>query len=147
MTQVRIATPADADQIFGLCEMIHDEIGHSPMDPDRVREHIRLATTGQDGIMGVIEEDGRVCGCIFLALMPIWYSKDWQLVELFNFVHPDHRRSDYAASLIAFAKGIAQQMNLMLMIGVTTNHRMEAKVRLYSRHLPKAGEFFIFRPS
>lgn len=32
------------------------------------------------------------------------------------------------------------------MIGVISNERMEAKVSLYGRMLPKAGEFFCYRP-
>ena len=75
-----------------------------------------------------------------------WYSSDWMLVELFNFVHPAHRRSTHAKSLIGHAKGYADQLGIPLVIGIISNHRTEAKVRLYRRMLPKAGEFFTYRP-
>lgn len=143
---VRLATPADEDGIFELCCLIHSETAHSPMNPDRVREHIQSALRREGGILCVIGEPGDLRACLYLTLMPIWYSDDWQLVELFNFVHPDHRRSTHARDLIEYAKRCADELGVMLMIGVTTNVRMEAKVRLYDRLLPRAGAYFLYKP-
>lgn len=143
---VRLATAADEDGIFEMCCMIHQEIGHSPMSPERVRMHIQSALRQEGGILCVIGEPGDLKACLYLTMMPIWFSDDWQLVELFNFVHPDHRKSTYARDLIEYAKRCADQLGVILMIGVTTNVRMEAKVRLYQRLLPKAGEYFVYRP-
>ena len=80
-------------------------------------------------------------------LDPVWFSDEFQLLELFNFVRPDSRASDFAKSLIGYAKTCAEGLGIDLMIGVLSNERMEAKVRLYGRMLPKAGELFCYRPA
>ena len=86
-------------------------------------------------------------GMICLVPDQLWYSSDWFLNEVFNFVHPDFRRSTRAKGLIAFAKNISDEMNLPLILGVVSNYRTEAKVKLYERQFPKAGAFFMYNNS
>jgi len=38
-------------------------------------------------------------------------------------------------------------MNLPLILGVVSNYRTEAKVKLYERQFPKAGAFFMYNNS
>ena len=82
---------------------------------------------------------------VYLQVDEVYYSDDYQIVELWNFVRPDCRRSDYAKTLIAYAKKFADDTKLHLLIGVLSDIRMAAKVRLYERQLPKAGEFFLYK--
>ena len=65
-------------------------------------------------------------------------------IELFNFVRTEHRKSDYAARLIAYAKMCSDKMGLPLMMGILSNHRTEQKIRLYERQLEKAGAYFVY---
>ena len=130
---------------MGLCRMLHSENGQHNRNDDKVRGMVRRALCHQGGIIGVIGEGDNLKGCILLLIDPVWYSDEYQLLELFNFVHPDHRKSAYAKELIEFGKKCADELHIDLMIGVLSNIRMEAKVRLYGRLLEKGGEFFIHR--
>lgn len=144
---VRLATPKDADAIFELCKMLHAENGLFPMDDDLVHETMQKGIEKQGGILGVIgPEGGPLEGIIYMLISNFWYSRKPHLEELFNFVHPDHRKSDHAKALIEFAKKCAND-DIRLVIGVVSNTRTEAKVRLYERRLGKpAGAFFVYPP-
>lgn len=84
-------------------------------------------------------------GMIFMTIGQLWYSDQWVLEELFSYVPPEFRRSDYAKDLIDFAKKQADELSLKLMIGILSNERTEAKVRLYTRKLgPPAGAYFVY---
>lgn len=144
---VRTATLADEDGIMALCRANHAENGAHPFNEVHTRSQIRRVLSGQDGgVIGVVGEEGALRACICILLDRVWYSDQHQLLELFNFVHPDHRRSTYAKQLLLFARRCADETGLDLTIGVLSDTRMEAKVRLYTRVFPKAGEFFVYQP-
>lgn len=143
---MRIATPLDEKAVMDLCVMLHEENGQHPLNIEKVRYVIRRCLAGQMGIIGVVGNQNDLRGAICILIDPVWYSDDLQLLELFNFCHPDHRRPSCAKPLIEFAKKCADETGLDLTIGVLSNIRMEAKVKLYGRMLPKAGEFFVYSP-
>jgi hypothetical protein len=84
---------------------------------------------------------------VLMTIDAIWYSPDYQLLELTNFVHPDHRRNRYAKQLINFAKTVSDNLGIDLMIGIVSNKRTEAKIRLYQRQLQPVGAYFIHHPN
>jgi len=131
---------------MALGHLLHAENGVHSWDNAKARNIARSLLNCDGGYIGVIGEPGNLKGMIGLLLDQPWYSRDFQLVEIFNFVHPDHRRSTYAKQMIEHAKSYADKLDLPLLIGVISNHRTEAKVRLYRRQLPKAGEFFLYYP-
>lgn len=144
---VRVAIAADEDAIMELMRLAHEEGGQHPMNEDKVRAILRTCFNRQGGLIGVIGEPGKnLRGALVMTICPVWYSDEWQLMELVNFVHADHRKSNYAKQLIKFGKWCADQMTIDLMIGVLTNVRTAAKIRLYERQLPKAGAFFVYHP-
>lgn len=145
-TEVRLADEHDEFEIFKLCSMMHSEQPYHPLDWDRIVPMIRLATNRTRGIIGVIGERHDVRAACFLVLDQIWYSSDWQLLELFNYVRPDARRSNYAKDLIRYAKNAADTLGIDLTVGVFSNIQTEAKCRLYRRLLPKMGEFYCYSP-
>lgn len=144
---VRVAAPADEAEIMNLCLELHSENGQHPVNMEKVRGMVQRCLLQQGGIIGVVGEPGDIKGCICILIDPVWYSDQLQLLELFNFVRPDARQSGSAKQLILYGKKCADETGLDLMIGVLSNIRMEGKVRLYGRLLPKAGEFFCYRPS
>jgi len=123
-----------------------------PWDEDLIRE---LTTAffiyhpsnhfHEPGMMAVIEKDGQLVAMIALRITQLWYSKSPLIEELFNFVHPDHRRSTHAKALIQYAKSLADDLRLPLLIGIVSNDRTEQKIRLYQRYLPFAGAYFVYR--
>lgn len=143
-SHVRIATPQDEPEILRMVSVMHEENGLAPMENDLVVAKIRKALNRDLAIMGVIGDPGHIEAMIYLDISSFWYSRKPHLMELFNFVHPDHRRSSHAKALISFAKQCTTD-DTQLIIGVVSNSRTEAKVRLYERQLGKpAGAFFVY---
>jgi hypothetical protein len=141
LSRIRLATPADEPELLHLTRMMHAEGGMRRIDMDCVRAMYARAFNKQGGIVTVIGPPGNIRAMQYLLLTTYWYSRDEHLEELFNWVHPDHRNSDYAKLLIEHAKKCSDEMSndagykIPLIIGVLTNKRMTAKVRLYRRFL------------
>lgn len=150
MTEIRLADEHDEFEILKLCSLMHQEQPYHELAWGKVVEKIRIATSGDPqvkrGIIGVIGERHEIKAAIFLLLEPIWYSDDWQLLEYFNYVRQDARKSNYAKELIGYAKSCADAIGVDLTVGVFSNIRTEAKCRLYRRMLPKMGEFYCYSP-
>lgn len=144
---IRIATQADFQEIFRVCCLLHEENGAHEFSEWKARHLIWRGVNRDNAIIGVIGPSDNVKGLIFLSLEPVYYSDEHQLLELWNYVRPDCRRSDYAKRLIQFAKRCADETGLHLTIGVISDTRLEAKARLYARELPKGGVFFIYKPA
>ena len=142
-----MADSLDEPQILNLCALMHEENRpQHPLSWAKVVPMIRLATQHERGMIGVIGDRGDLKAAILLVIEPIWYSDDWHLLEYFNFVRPDARKSTYAKDLINYAKSISDALHINLTIGVFSSERTEAKVRLYRRLLPCTGAFFSYRP-
>jgi len=139
--QVRLATRDDEPDIMRLLHLMHAEGGMGALDEGSAREIFNRAFDKKGGIIGAIDADGKMCAMIYLLITRWWYTLDNHLEELFNFVHPDYRHTNYAISLIEFAKKCSDDLSktagfqITLVIGVLTSNRMAAKVRLYRRLL------------
>jgi len=141
---VRIATEKDEKELLSLLmNKLYYENGTFGVCPEKVIATIKHATQGNGGIIGIIEGNGEIAGTIGMQIDQFWYSDDWYLCELWNFVHPDYRKSEYAKNLIDFGKWASEQMKMILNIGIISTHRTEAKVRLYQRKLTPVGMFFM----
>lgn len=145
---VRVADNSDRSAVLSLCMMLYEENGEKSFSVSghKMENVVDNVLNKRGGIMGVIGKGENIKGMICLVLEAPWYSEDWGLYELFNFVHPQHRASNYAKSLIVFAKQQSEKLSIPLDIGVMSNERTEAKCRLYRRLLPKIGEFFRYIP-
>jgi GNAT superfamily N-acetyltransferase len=143
---VRLATPADEECLMKLCKMLHEENGLFSLEEDMVRETLRKGFERTSGVIGVIGSPDALEGVIYMEVGNFWYSRKPHLMELFNFVHPDHRKSDHAKALLDFAKKCATD-DIRLVIGIISNIRTAAKVKLYERKLGKpSGAFFVYPP-
>lgn len=143
---VRLAVPEDKDQLMYLCKVLHEESGLFPMDEDLVLETLDKFFRREGGVIGVIGPSDKLEGMIYMEVTNFWYSRKPYLIELFNFVHPDCRRSDHAKALIKFAKECAST-DVTLVSGIVSNDKTQAKVKLYERQLGKpAGAFFVYQP-
>lgn len=142
---IRIATADDEPEILRLLNMMHAEGGLLSLDVNAAREMFNRAFSRRGGIIGVIGDPGNIEAMIYLLLTRFWYTKENHLEELFNYVRPDCRRSNYARELIGFAKKCSDEIKIPLVIGVMTNTRVAEKVRLYRRSLGyPAGAFFVY---
>jgi hypothetical protein len=144
MTKPRLATRADEADLLALCKELHTENGLFSMDDDMVKEMLDRAFEKRGGIIGVIDDGGKIAACLYMLISNFWYSREHHLEELFSYVRPAFRKTPYASSLLTFAQDCSKTLAIPLVIGVLTNSRMEAKVKLYSRKFGRpAGAFFV----
>lgn len=143
-TSVRVAMPSDEDEIMRLMQAAFVEQPIFPLDEQKMREKIRMCTGRKGGVIGVVEgKDGKLEGYIIALMIQFWYSMDWCLEELSNFVHPDHRKSTHAKDLINFAKWFAEQLEMPLILGILSTQRLQPKIRLYERQAKMCGAIFV----
>ncbi len=145
--EVRIALQEDESRIFEILCLAEKENAMFPMDKDKVLGFIKRATEKQGGIIGVIDGETRVEATIGLVIEQSWYTSEWSLGERWNFVHPACRNTDHVHKLIEFSKHCSDIMGLTLDIGILSNIRTEAKIRLYKRHYDYMGAFFTHKPN
>lgn len=146
---VRLATKADEGEIFGLLLLLHAENAMFSMNRDKVIAGIQLATERKGGIIFVIDEGPRVVASMGMCIAQDWYTDDEYLLERWNFVHPEYRCSDYARKLIEQGKWAhewfkAKGKLMPFQCGIISLHRTEAKIRMYARHMPCIGAFFMY---
>ena len=148
--RVRVAGPAEVDGVMKLALMGCEENQFMQHDPVLVLQDVWAALNMDKGIVGVIGPvGGDLEGAVLLRIGNIWYSRGLHIEERAIFVHPSYRsvRGGRAARLAEFSMDCADQLGMPLTIGVLSNHRTEAKVRLYSRVLGKpAGAYWIYWP-
>ena len=144
---VRPARPSDEDALFNMLCLAYSENALYKMSAKKVRDMIEQGTRSRDVIIGVAESpDGKIAGSIGAYFMQWWFSDEWSICELWNFVHPDHRKSPirYGVELIQYGKWLAENMKMPLHMGILTATRMEAKVKMYKRQLNQSGAIFIY---
>lgn len=151
---VRRATPEDEESLWNLFRILHAENGAFSLSEAKVQylldrvlhpELIHPADMGVRGYCGVLGPVGKVEAFILLIVGTYWYSEELMLEELANFVAPEHRKgTKHAETLLKYAKHLSDSLQTPLMIGVISNIKTEAKVRLYKRHFPIAGAFFLW---
>ena len=107
---------------------------------------IQPGDTGPRGAIGVIGPVGALEGLVFVTIGEYWYSDDKHIEEFIVFVDPECRKSEHAQALIDWMRQQVEITKLPLVTGIISNHRTEAKCRLYKRMLPKVGEFFYLAP-
>ena len=148
--RVRVADARDEDCLMQHCKAMHAEHAMFSFSEQKVAAKLRGALEGpiplRTGLIGVIGPYGHLQGSIYLQVGANWFSDDLYLDEIWNYVRPEFRNSSNSSDLIAFAKAMADQFRVALTIGVLSNVRTAAKVRLYRRQLGEpAGAFFVHR--
>lgn len=141
---VRLAVPDDRPALVELTTLLHAENGLFSLSLPKRDALLDRYYNQQGSIIGVIGEIGEPVASIYLSLTQPEYTDDWGIIETWAHVHPDHRRSTHAKHLTEYAKYISTEMRLPLLIGILSNHRTEAKVRLYERVFEKSGCYFVF---
>ena len=152
---VRIANPGDGQEVWRLFLQAYKENALFSLAPEKVQWFMNRALnprsipeddSGPRGAIGVIGPTGSLEGLIFVIIGQYWYSNERHLEELLVYTDPEHRKSEHAQALVQWMKDQVEVTGLPLMTGIISNHRTEAKCRLYRRMLPKIGEFFFLGP-
>ena len=151
--RVRIGTPADVDDAMAVIMQCHEENGFVEADTGKILGDLWAALNLEEGITGLIGGQGKPLeGCVVLRMGTIGYSKVVLVEEKMLFVHKDYRRvrvgperRSHALMLGEFSKKVADDLHKILLIGVLSNHRTKAKVRLYESMFGEpAGAFFLY---
>jgi GNAT superfamily N-acetyltransferase len=144
---VRLAEVEDIPSLMALTKLAADEDAQHPYDAEKVWNVVRRHYEKTGGLVAVAGPKGEpVQGYLIMIVDEIWYSPDYQLLELSLFVDPQYRKSTLAKQLMAFSKAASEGLKLDLTIGVLSNDRTAAKVRLYQRQFKTAGAYFVYRP-
>lgn len=152
---VRLAVFADLSEVWRLFLQAHSENGLFKLSPEKVQwfltrvlcpDLIPIGDNGPRGVIGVIGPIGSLEGIVFLTIGTYWYSNDMHLEEYLIYTDPKHRKSHHVQALIQWMKDQVESTGIPLLTGIVSNHRTEAKCRLYRRMLPKVGEFFYLGP-
>lgn len=145
---IRIGKPEDVHDIMDLALSACDENGFVQPNPAKLLNEIWPALNLHFGLVGVIgPEGGKPEGAILLRIGTMWYSDNEVLEEKAIFIHPEYRsaKGGRARRLCEFSKQVADTLGIPLIIGVLSNSRTEAKVRLYERQFGKpTGAYFLY---
>jgi len=148
MSEIRIGTPADLDAVLQVALEACEENGFVSPNPDKLAQELWPALNLHYGVVGIIGEPGKpIEAGVLLRIGAMWYSDDIVVEEKAVFISPKYRdaKGKRAQKICEFSKSVAQNLGVPLMIGVLSNKRTKAKVRLYEREFgPSAGAFFLY---
>lgn len=147
--EVRTGVLADFDECMRLAMSASAENAFAAPNPLKIAQPIYGVLSKQiPGIIGVIGEvGGRLEGAILLNIGELWYSQEPVIEERAIFVDPEFRsaKGGRARKLAEFAKRVSDEIGLPLSIGVLSNERTAAKMRLYERVFGEpAGVYFLY---
>lgn len=148
--RVRVGVPDDVHAVMDGAMAAAEENGFQRAVPEKMLQQVWAALNKEHGIMGVIGPvGGPLEGGVLLRIGPMWYGADDDMVleEKAIWVHPQFRqaRGGRAARLAEFSKSVADRLGYPLVIGVLSNARTAAKVRLYERMFgAPSGAFFLY---
>ena len=142
---VRIAGMDDRVGMLSLLDLMHAENGVASLCRPKMEAALDRGLRRDKAVIGVIGAPDKIEASIGLFCHEWWYSSDTHLEDCWNFVHPLHRRSNFARELLGFAKKAADDLGVQLLIGVLSTERTQAKVKLYERIFgPSAGAGFVY---
>ena len=147
---VRYAAPNDLDAMMEIGHMAARENGVGNVNVHKLLALMWRAVNHDKAIAGVIEgPTGTLEAITLLLIEEQCHSRDPVLVEQSVYVRPDYRsaRGGRAAKLTEFNKQLAMRLEMPLLIGVLSNDRTAAKIRLYERIFGKpSGAYWLWKP-
>lgn len=145
---IRIARREEENDLVDVCRELHTENGLFSFSEDKVREMLRRSFDQKLAMVGVIGPPGKIEACACLLITQFYYSEDWHIEELWNFVRAPYRRSEHARAMVEWAQEMADRLDIKLIMGVASNHRTAGKIRLYRRFFGEEpqGAFFCYKP-
>lgn len=139
------AKPADKDAVIEICKEDWSENGQFSLSLPKLEAMVSRILDNGEGVIGLIRKASEIEAIMLLQLSRFWYTDDWCLEEVLNFVRPLYRRSTNAKDMIQFAKRCSDELGIPLVIGVVSNERTKPKIELYRRQLGESvGGYFIY---
>lgn len=146
--QIRLGTPADMPEVMQLAIAAATENGFLNASAALLAKVIWPCLNQNHGLVGCIGEPGGVIeGMVVLQIGTLYYSEQLCTEEKVVYVRPEYRngKGARARKLCEFSKGVADSLELPLLIGICSSERTKGKVRLYERIFgPPAGAYFLY---
>jgi GNAT superfamily N-acetyltransferase len=146
--RIRIAVPEDMEEMLKLAWLASKENSFITPSLYKLAEEIWPALLRDHGLCGIVgKRGGPIEGFGLLRIGTMWYSDVPILEEKAMFIHPDYRnaKGGRAKRLCQFSKRVADELGYPLIIGVLSNFRTAAKIRMYERQFgPPTGAFFLY---
>jgi hypothetical protein len=143
---VRKAKPDDRDEVLRICVQDHSENGKFPLSVSKLEKKVSEILDDNAGVIGIIQRQREIEAIMILQLAMFWYTDQWMLEEVLNYVRPEFRRSTNAKDMISFGKRCSDELGIPLVIGVVSNERTKPKLELYRRQLGEpVGGYFMYR--
>jgi hypothetical protein len=142
---IRIATPDDLKPVMDLAIMAAEENGFLDASVTRLLNDVWPALNQDHGLVGVVGDP--IEGMVVLRIGTLYYSDQVCIDEKVIYVKPEFRaaKGGRAKKLCEFSKHTSDTLGLPLCVGVLSNTRTAAKVRMYERIFgPPAGAFFLY---
>lgn len=146
---IRLGVPGDLPEIMELARLSTDENAFLPPDMGKIAAAIWPLLHRDHGLVGCITSDqSRIEGVVILQIGDMWYNSSTQILEeKVVFVHPEYRsaKGGRARKLCQFSKRVAENLGIPLLIGVLSDQRSAAKMRMYQREFGEpSGGFFLW---
>lgn len=150
---VRIATEVDEPAIMELllADVRENAEKVAPAAPDRILRHVQCGTRKQGGFVLVIDgADKKPVAVSILVPMQWWWSNSFYYQDMVTYVHPEHRTSRHAHSLIAAQQWLVEKQSaeygsrVFLMCGVLGLVRTRVKTVLWRRKMRQVGWAYIW---
>jgi hypothetical protein len=145
---VRVGMPDDVHRMMDIALLATSENGFAVPNKIKLLQEIWAALNLRQGIIGIIGNPGEMIeGAALLRIGQTWYSDEPILEEKAIFIHPDYRsaKGGRAARLCEFSKKASDELGIPLTIGVLSNARTAAKVRMYTRIMgPPSGAYWLY---
>jgi GNAT superfamily N-acetyltransferase len=145
---IRIAQRSEEAELIEVCRELWEENGLFSFSEDKVRAILQRSFDKNLAMVGVIGAPGKIEACACLLITQFYYSDDWHIEELWNYVRPPYRRSEHARAMVEWAKEMSDRLGIKLVMGVVSEDRLIAKIRLYRRFFGEvpAGMYFCYDP-
>jgi hypothetical protein len=146
--QIRIGTPDDVHEVMKLAIAAVEENAFLDATKEKLLYEVWPALNQDRGIIGLIgPPNGAIEGMLVLRVGTLYYSEQLVIEEKVCYVKPEFRsaKGGRARKLCEFGKEVSRALNLPITIGVLSNQRTAAKMKMYERIFgPPAGCFFLW---
>lgn len=144
---VRVIGPGDVEEVVRVClEGAREGATIGTMDPEAVREWMRKAAWGEDGVVVACSPaQGEIGGIVGLRAAKMWYGADdsWFWTDLGIYVRPAWRKSLVALRLMRFVQWWVRDTEMPCYFNILPHVDFEGKVKLFSRFGKHVGATFL----
>lgn len=125
MTNVRLGTEADWDDLVPLCIQFHQANGMAPLDLEVLRENV-IRSAKQNLLLIAENDDGEAVGLLPLVQCRYSYSREHYLNDVLFYVKPGV--SGVGKELMAAAREIAETLGEIAVLSVVNSKRTHGRI-------------------